>query len=153
MSSEKIHKMKKHISQKNSSECSTSGLMKAVAISLAVSVALCFALALVFSAAALSYKDPDSLCTPFAIFSLYISSFVCGLICKKRCNDSSGLCGIICGGTLLMLFVLISFFIPSELATPRPFIISLLLHLLIIVFSLLGAIAGNRRKTKHKPKR
>ncbi len=127
-----------------------SASLKGASLSLVLSVILSLAFCLI----AYLTSDPTSLITPLSLLSLYISSFSSGLISVRACGHSSLICGLISGGIFMALLIFISFFFPSQLSSDHSFGISFLLHALVVVFSVFGGYAGQKKpKRAHKPKR
>ncbi len=122
---------------------------KCAAIALAISLGLCALLA----AAMLMLSDPLGLITPLALCALYISSFLSGFLCMKKTREGTLLCGVLSGSIFMLFYMLISLFMPPELSSKHSFLTSLLLHALILVFSVIGAYtakhsSGKKRKIR-----
>ena len=71
----------------------------------------------------------------------------------RKMGEGALLSGLFSGGIFMLIYMFIGLFFPSEASAGHSFAISLLLHSLIVVFSILGAYAGrNRRSRKRKIK-
>ena len=118
-----------------------------------IAFAASFILALIFSVATLKTSDPTALLTPLSLIALYLSSFVGGFFSLRDKGDSPLAFGA-STGVLFMLFQKLSaLFLPSEYASERKFLTSALLHVLIILFSCIGAYVAMKMKKSKKRKR
>ena len=120
--------------------------IKSALIALGISLVLAAAL----SAASTLSSDPLSLVFPMSLAALYISSFLSGFLCMRKMREGTLLCGLFSGGIFMLIYMFISLFFPSEMSQGYSFLISLLLHSLIILFSLFGAHAGRHKKTRKR---
>ena len=84
-------------------------------------------------------SDPLGLIAPCALCALYISSFLSGLFCMRKVREGILPCGILAGGIFMLFYMLISLFMPNELSSNYSFVTSLLLRILILAFSVIGA--------------
>ena len=112
-----------------------------------------FLLALVLSAITVKASDPTALLTPLSLAALYLSSFVGGFFSVRDKGDSVLICGTASGALFMLLYKLCALFLPSEASDERKFLVSALLHILIIFFSCLGAYAAMKMKKSKKRKR
>ena len=97
-----------------------------------IALALSVVLALVLSAIAVKLSDPTALLTPLSLVALYLSAFAAGFFSLRDKGDSALLLGA-SSGVLFMLFQkLVTLFLPSEQTSERSFLVSALLHILII---------------------
>ncbi len=104
----------------------------------------------VLSAAALASPDPLALITPLALVALFPSAFVGGFVTAKGVKDAPALCGIICGGLITLCGVLLSIILKDLASSELELWQALLLHALVVTFSVLGAFAGNVKRAKNK---
>ena len=147
------HSKKKH-SRKNSADTPLIykiflSPLKASLIAFATSLIL----ALVLSAVTLKASDPTALITPLSLAALYLSSFVGGFFSLRDKGDSVIICGTASGVLFMLLYKLCALFLPTEVSDERKFFVSALLHILIILFSCLGAYAAMKMKKRKKRKR
>ena len=142
----RIHN-KNHYDKDNSS-FTLSRLFISALKSALVSLALSLFLAAALSASAKLSSNPLSLVLPLSMLSLYASSFLSGFLCMRKMREGALLCGLFSGGMLMLFYMFISFFIPSELSSGRSFWLSLALRALMILFSFFGAHAGRQRGTR-----
>lgn len=105
------------------------------------------------SAAALASPDPLSLITPLSLIALFPSAFIGGFVTAKKVKDAPALCGIICGGFSTVCAMLFSIVLKGLSSSNFELWQSLLLHALVIVFSVLGALAGNVKRVAKRGKR
>ena len=104
---------------------------------------------------ALAYANPDpgALIAPLSLVALLPSAFAGGFVTIKRVGEAPLLCGIVCGGMgtiALMLAALILRDLPSS---DFLFWQSAVLHAFAVLFSVLGALAGNVKKRAKAGKR
>ncbi|MBE6684164.1 MAG: TIGR04086 family membrane protein [Ruminococcaceae bacterium] len=107
----------------------------------------------VLSAAALASPDPLSLISSLSLIALFPSAFIGGFVTAKRVKDAPALCGIICGGLSTVCAMLFSIVLKGISSSNFELWQSLLLHALVIVFSVLGALAGNVKRVAKRGKR
>jgi len=100
---------------------------------------------LLLSLAAYFYPDPDRIIHPLAYFAVALTSFLGGVVAKKRTGGAPALCGLINGMLLMGLMILLSFFFLSE-SSGYSALMSTLLHAAILILSVLGAVAGSKKK-------
>ncbi|MBR3686428.1 MAG: TIGR04086 family membrane protein [Clostridia bacterium] len=105
------------------------------------------------SAAALASPDPSGLITPLSLIALFPSAFIGGFVTAKKVKDAPALCGIICGGFATACAMLLSIVLKGLSSSSFELWQSLLLHALVIVFSVLGALAGNVKRVAKRGKR
>ena len=123
--------------------------IKASLIAFATSILL----ALIMSTVTLKTSDPTALLSPLSLVALYLSSLAGGFFSVRDKNDPTLLCGAFSGVLFMILHKLTALFLPSEFASDRKFLVSALLHILIILFSCLGAYAAVRMKKSKKRRR
>lgn len=112
-----------------------------------------FLLAALISALALNSADPLSIIRPAALAVLYLSSFSSGFVCMKRVRESAIVCGTLSGAVLMLTFLLVSLLLPDSLSSPPPFALSLFLHSLIILFSILGSYTAKNGLSKRRKRK
>ena len=100
------------------------------------------------SAAALASSDPLSLITPLSLLALFPSAFIGGFVTAKKVKEAPVLCGIICGGLSVVCAMLVSIVLKGLTSSGFELWQSLLLHAAVVVFSVLGALAGNVKRVK-----
>ena len=133
----------------NGSSRLLSGATSSALISFSVSVLL----AALISALALNSADPLSIIRPAALAVLYLSSFSSGFVCMKRVRESAIVCGTLSGAVLMLTFLLVSLLLPDSLSSPHPFALSLSLHSLIILFSILGSYTAKNGLSKRRKRK
>ncbi len=97
---------------------------------------------LLLSLAAYFYPDPDRIILPLGYLSLALTSFLGGVVAKKRTGGAPALCGLVNGMLLMGLMILLSFFF-LPLSHNYSALISTLLHAAVLILSVLGALAGS----------
>ena len=142
-------KAKTHLAESNGLSWIILCSIKGFGIGLLISVIMAFSLCGI----AFMNADPDALLTPFAFAALYVPSFLAGVISIRKAGEQKLTCGLISGTFFMIAYMFVSLFFSENPFTPYPFIISLLLHILIVVFSVLGAFAGARKKRSPSHKR
>ena len=115
--------------------------------------AISMILALIMSAVAVKSSDPTALLTPLSFAALYLSSLACGFFSIRDKIDSALTGGAFSGVLFMLFYKFTALFLPSELGSERNFFVSVLLHILIILFSCLGAFAAVKIKKSKKRKR
>ena len=106
------------------------------------------------SAAALASADPSSLITPLSLLALFPSAFIGGFVTAKKVKEAPVLCGIICGGFFAVCAMLLSILLKALTASGFELWQSLLLHTAVVVFAVLGALAGSiKRVAKRRNRR
>ena len=118
-----------------------------------IALATSFLLTLILSAVTVKLSDPTALLTPLSLAALYLSAFVGGFFSLRDKGDSPLTLGASAGVLFMILQKLVSLFLPSELGSNHKFLTSALLHILIILFSCLGAYAALKMKKSKKRKR
>lgn len=108
-------------------------------------------LLIICTAIAYTNPNPDATVFPFALLSLLPSMFIGGFVCAKKCGEAPLVCGIVCGGLITLVTILIGLFINSAQKSDYSLGLSLLLHGIAVIFTILGAFAGSIKK-KYKPK-
>ena len=121
-------------------------LCKNAAIGTAISLLCAVALMLVGSLVCLRSDDPLKLILPIGLGTLYLSALAGGIVTVRRHGKKALLCGALCGLFLFVFFLGISLFFRGEGAFS--FLVTLLLRLLTILFSILGAFLGQKRTTR-----
>lgn len=107
----------------------------------------------ILSAVALTSPDPLGLITPLSLIALFPSAFIGGFVTAKKVKDAPALCGIICGGFSTVCAMLFSIVLKELSSSNFELWQSLLLHALVMVFSVLGALAGNVKRVSKRGKR
>ena len=126
------------------------GIFMSALKSALISLVLSTILSITASALLLFYADPTSLVLPLSLAVLYLSSFAAGYICIKKVNEGALLCGITSGAMLWLFYSFLTLFFPAEISSERGFVTSLLLHSLIILFSVFGAYAARHRSSRKR---
>ncbi len=99
---------------------------------------------LLLSLAAYFYPDPDRITLPLGLIAAALTSFLGGVVAKKRTGIAPALCGLVNGMLLMGLMILLSFFC-LPLSHGYSALISTLLHTAVLVLSVLGALAGAQK--------
>ena len=109
-------------------------------------------LILLLSLGAYFHSDPASIIHPLAYLAAALTSFFGGLIAKKLCGSAPTICGLINGILLTCTMLLLSFFFLSE-SSEYSALVSALLHTAVPVLSVLGALAGVKKKSAYTSKK
>lgn len=96
-------------------------------------------------------SDPCAAAFPAANAALYLTAFFSGIIAARLYDGPLWLRGLIAGAALLLICLPIGIFLPAD--TSEVSANPLLLRLLMLPFSLLGAIAGQKRVRRHSRRR
>ena len=100
---------------------------------------------LLLSLAACFYPDPGRIVLPLGYFAAALTSFLGGVVAKKRTGGAPALCGLINGMLLMGVMILFSFFFLSE-SHGYSALVSSLLHAAVLILSVLGALAGTPKQ-------
>lgn len=124
-------------------------LLKSVCLALPISMGVGMLLALLFCFILMKTGDPGQLDIPVAILSLSLAALAGGaaaaLLHRRR---APLLCGSLLGILLFVLLTVAAFILPSEQKSAPA--LSLLLHLLLIPISMIGAALTAKRKRKRR---
>ena len=108
---------------------------------------------LLLSLAAYFFPDPGSIILPLGSVAVALTSFLGGVVAKKRTGGAPALCGLINGMLLMGVMILFSFFFLSE-SHGYSALVSSLLHAAVLILSVLGALAGTpKRKNTMRSRR
>ena len=99
---------------------------------------------------AFATPDPLSLVFPLSLAARYSACFISGFLCMKKIRKSPLLCGILSGGLLTLFYAFITLFLNDELSPSLSLPLSIALHSLVIIFSILGAYAGRYRTGRRR---
>lgn len=143
----KVLRRKKHAPKENDL---FSTLLRHAAIGTGISLLCGVLLILVGSIVAWRSEDPLTMILPFGLGTLYLSALLGGIVTIRLHGEKALLCGTLCGLLLFVLFWIISLFFQGEASFSVP--LSLLLRILSIVFSIIGAFLGQKR-VKRRPHR
>lgn len=108
---------------------------------------------LFFSMIIYTTPDPGSIVLPGGLAALYVSSFVGGLISALNDRNEPMLCGLLNGVFTFVALILLALVLPIQRVSSLGFWASAGLHLIAVLFSLLGAYAANsliRSRTQRK---
>ncbi|MBR2387834.1 MAG: hypothetical protein IKB02_03590 [Clostridia bacterium] len=141
--------MPKKQNKQNRHRGSTSVVASSIKSSL-ISLALSLVLSLLASAVLLSLPDATAIVFPVSAVILYLSSFICGFLSMRGTKEGWLASGAFSGGMLLIYGVFISLFLPDTFSSGRPFLLSVGLRLLIIVFSLFGSYTAKSTLSKKR---
>ena len=110
---------------------------------------------LIFGATAAAYATPDpmSLVPALSLAALLLSAFAGGFVSSKKTMEAPLLCGIVTGGMITLFSILLSLILRELPTSGFEFWQSAALHSATVIFSVLGAFAGNVRKKKKSGKR
>ena len=128
-------------------------VLKASVLGIAATFVSGLVLISVFSAVALTSPDPSGLITPLSLLALLPSAFIGGVVTVKRVKDAPALCGIICGGLSTACAMLLSIVLKGLSSSGFELWQALLLHAAVVIFSVLGALAGNVKRVAKRGKR
>lgn len=110
---------------------------------------------LITAATLIAYANPDpaAVTAPFSLLALMPSMFFCGFFTAKRVKDAPLLCGIASGGLATLVCMLFGVIFKGMPSSGYEFWQYATLHALAILFSILGALAGNVKKRPKVGKR
>ena len=128
-------------------------VLKASALGIAATFVSGLVLISILSAVALTSPDPSGLITPLSLLALLPSAFIGGVVTVKRVKDAPALCGIICGGLSTACAMLLSIVLKGLSSSSFELWQTLLLHAAVVIFSVLGALAGNVKRVAKRGKR
>ena len=147
MSGTRRENHKKHQDKEN---LGIAGLFLSAFKSAVLSLVISLVLAIALSSLTLLSSDPLSLVFPTSLAALYACSFLSGFLCVRKMHEGALICGLFSGGIFMLIYMFITLFFPREMSAGYSFGVSVLLHLLIIVFSIVGAYAGRHRGVKRR---
>lgn len=117
----------------------------------ALATAVCGLLMLTaLSAVAISSPDPTSLLLPLGLGALLPSTFAGGFVTAKKVGEYPLACGVVCGATFTLFSLFFALILRGLPSSGYSFAVSALLHGSAVLFSVLGAFAGNVKK-RRKP--
>ena len=126
-------------------------IVKGALISCAITVVLSMVLDLLFSTIALLSDDPLSRIPALGIVSLMISMFFGGFICVKQVGEAPLICGITEGAACVIIATILSLILTGIPSSGYIFFQHFALRIASVLFSILGAFAGNvKRKSKKR---
>jgi len=114
-------------------------MLKHAAIGAGIAIALSLVLCLGGSALCLLWKDPATLARPVGMIVLYLSALAGGVISAHLHKKELLPCGILCGIMIAVFFWFLTLFFGND-GSHTPFLLSLLLRLLTVGASTLGAL-------------
>ena len=124
-------------------------LLKSVCLALSISMGVGMLLALLLCFILMKTGDPGRLDAPAAILTLALTALVGGAASVLLHGRRSPLiCGSLLGLLLFVLLTVAALFLPSEQKSAPA--LSLLIHLLLIPVSTIGAALAARRKRKRR---
>ena len=100
------------------------------------------------SAIAISSPDPTSLLLPLGLGALLPSNFVGGFVTVKKVGEYPLVCGMVCGATFTLFSLFFALILRGLPSSGYSFAVSALLHGAAVLFSVLGAFAGNVKKKR-----
>ncbi len=117
-----------------------------------VGAALVVGLILITVTTAVAYANPNpsALIPALSLVSLLPSMFAGGFVTAKKVKDAPLLCGIISGGMITLITMLLAIVLRGLSSSGYAFWQSASLHTAAMLFSILGAFAGNV-KLRAKP--
>lgn len=145
------NRKKKHLSGE-AQETSLLSLLRASLKGAAIGLLLSALLALVICVSIIGTANPDALVFPMSLAALYVSAFAAGIIATHKNGGGALLSGLLSGGIFMLSYMLVSLFFPAELSAKYGFLASLLFHVLIVVFSILGGYAATAKRVSPKRK-
>jgi len=110
---------------------------------------------LISAACAIAYANPDpiSLIPPLSLAATLISSFAGGFATAKKVREAPMVCGLIFGGIMTLLMIGLCLILKNASSSNFELWQSLLLHGAAILFSVLGALAGNAKRKMNTKRR
>ncbi len=105
------------------------------------------------TAVAYANPDPTQLISLMGLVALFPSAFVCGFIAVKVTKDAPLLCGVLAGGVTTLATMLLALILTALPSSAYAFWQSAALHAAAILFTILGAFAGNIKKRSKPTKR
>ena len=121
--------------------------MKCVLLALPITMAVGLLLLLLSTALLLTTKDPNRYHAVAALAVLYVTAFLGGLIATRLCHRRSPLlCGACEAALLILLFTVLSLFLPDEWRHAGSGVFALLSRILLLPATMLGAFLGAKRK-------
>ncbi|MBQ8408967.1 MAG: TIGR04086 family membrane protein [Clostridia bacterium] len=107
----------------------------------------------IMTAVAYANTDPAILLSPLSLAALLPSMFAGGFVCAKKVKEAPLLCGIVCGGMITVISILLSVILRGLPSSGYEFWQTALLHAIAILFTVLGAFAGNIQRRQKPGKR
>ena len=121
-------------------------LVKNGAIGLAIGLLVCLSLLLGSSALLLSLPNPHAPLLPVSVGILYISSLSAGFGARQLHGGAPLLCGVVCGGGMVLLFGLVSCFFQKDGESASLFL--LLIRLMAVPVACLGGYLSERKSNQ-----
>ena len=103
-------------------------------------------LALLLSSFFYNTENPTAKIRLISLISIYVSSFLCGIILSKTVENKNLIYGTIYGLIIFLIVFSISLFLKNDQH-------SVLYHVFLPIASAIGAICGKKREKKHKHRR
>ncbi len=125
--------------------CSVIGALSSIGITLLLGV--------VASLILFKTNDPLKYITPSALSILYVSTLLGGYISSRINKRSAVLCGLLSSIFVLLVFFLVSLFIPVSHSSGYDVLGEVALKLAVIVSSIVGAFIGTGNNKKSSVKR
>ena len=101
---------------------------------------------------ALKSEDPLSLISPLSLLALLPANFLGGVISSKKADRSPMACGAICAAMWLLLSLVVAVCLPYP-SSNHALWQSILLHVVSVMFCILGAFAGTYKPRRNTRKR
>ena len=149
-----MSKKTRHTKRKSGQQDAASP-QKAIITGIAVSIISAVAMIMLTAIILYASSDPGKLVLPASLISLYVSSFLGGLVASFKLGGDTP-CGILCGIIYFAAILILSLCIPDGAAQKVGIGMSISLHAAAPLFSLFGAIAASnitRNRTKRKRRR
>ena len=130
-----------------------SSLLLNAFLSAVISLGAFFFIAALLSALLMKSSDPLSLIFPASLLSIFLSSFLSGTLCMCKIRQPVIPCGLIAGGIFMTLYTLLALFVPNEFSKDNSLIISFLVRLAMVSFSILGSYITKKllfEKRRHR---
>lgn len=118
------------------------GSLKSIAYTIIIVLILLF----VFNFISYSNTDPDKLLIPLAYTALIISTFVCGFLSARFCNDKRIMCSAISGAVYIFLIFILSIIIKGGAESSTPGWLTFIMYVAAMGNVVLGSLAGKPRK-------
>ena len=130
-----------------------SKILKNALLGMLASIVSSILLISIFCAIAISSANPNAFIFPCALASLLISCYIGGFVCAKKTLDSPLMCGVTCGAVNLIFMLLSALCLTGTSSSQYSFFEGAALHIIAVLFTILGAFTGNSQKIKRKAKR
>lgn len=136
-------KRRRHPQRENADSTSIIYLAKCSAISVGIALASAFALAFIFTLIILGTKDPTGSILPLSIVIICISAAEAGFISFKLYKNAPISVGLLSGAMMTIFILIVALFLKNNSPSSISPAVRVLLHVLPIPISSLGAFLGS----------